>query len=440
MIEPVVGAVPPTWEYTTLGDACARGGGGIQTGPFGSQLHASDYVPAGVPSIMPQNIGDNRVVENGIARITPEDAKRLSRYLVRKGDIVCSRRGDVERRALIGDREDGWLCGTGCLRVRLGDGGVDALYASYFLGHPGVREWIVRHAHGATMANLNTSILAACPFAVPPLDDQRTIAHILSSLDDKIELNRQMSETLEAMARALFRSWFVDFDPVRAKLEGRDLVLPAEFADLFPDAFEVSELGEIPVGWRVLGLDETAQFLNGLALQKYPPQVDRSLPVIKIAQLRAGSTGGADRASADLDPAYIVSDADVLFSWSGSLECLVWAGGDGALNQHIFKVVSTRFPKWLTFFWIHEHLPEFRRIAAGKATTMGHIQRHHLVDARVACPPPNMISSVNGFIGPLFERAWRLRVESRELVTVRDSLLPKLISGELRVPDSEEAA
>src|SRR3989338_969696 len=107
-------AIPSNWEPTTLGEACARGGGDVQTGPFGSQLHAADYVVHGVPSIMPQNIGDNRVVRDGIAEITLQDAERLGRYRVRPGDIVCSRRGDVERRALIRQVEDGWLCGTGC--------------------------------------------------------------------------------------------------------------------------------------------------------------------------------------------------------------------------------------------------------------------------------------------------------------------------------------
>ena len=261
-VERLVGPIPTGWEHTTLGVACERGGGDIQTGPFGSQLHAADYVSVGIPSIMPQNIGDNRIIEDGIARITPEDAKRLSRYLVRKGDIVYSRRGDVERRALVRDKEDGWLCGTGCLRVRLGKQGPDSRFATYYLGHPGVREWITRHAHGATMPNLNTSILAACPFVVPPLSEQRTIANILGTLDDKIELNRRMNETLEAMARALFKSWFVDFDPVRAKTAGRDTALPKHLADLFPDSFEDSELGEIPKGWGVGSILKHARLLS----------------------------------------------------------------------------------------------------------------------------------------------------------------------------------
>src|SRR5882672_5226031 len=257
--EELVGPLPVAWHYTTLGEACGRGGGGVQTGPFGSQLHAADYVDHGVPSIMPQNIGDNRVIREGIAQITIEDAERLARYRVRVGDIVYSRRGDVERRALIREVEEGWLCGTGCLRVRFGDGHVDPTFASYYLGDARVREWIVRHAHGATMPNLNTGILSALPFVIPPPYEQRAIARILGTLDDKIELNRRMNETLEAMARVLFKSWFVDFDPVRAKAEGRDDGLPKAIADLFPDSFEGSELGEIPKGWKLQTIEELVE-------------------------------------------------------------------------------------------------------------------------------------------------------------------------------------
>ena len=259
----LLGSLAPGWERTTLGVACQRGGGNIQTGPFGSQLHASDYRAAGIPSIMPQNLGDNRVILDGIARIEPRDASRLRRYLVHEGDIVYSRRGDVEKRALIGPREDGWLCGTGCLRVRLGENGVNPRYASYYLGHPAVREWIVRHAHGATMPNLNTSILSSCPFVIPPLFEQRAIAHILGTLDDKIELNRRMNATLEAMARALFRSWFVDFDPVRAKMAGRDTGLPKEIANLFPDRLVDSKLGKMPAGWRVGHVEDGFEIVMG---------------------------------------------------------------------------------------------------------------------------------------------------------------------------------
>ncbi len=291
---------------------------------------------------------------------------------------------------------------------------------------------LVTSASGTKILHTAPSRIEAFRFDLPSREEQRAIAHILGTLDDKIELNRRMNETLEAMARALFKSWFVDFDPVRAKADGRDPGLPKHFADLFPDSFEDSELGEIPRGWEVKPLDEMARFLNGLALQKYPPIGERSLPVIKIAQLRAGTIEGADRASADLEPAYVVQNGDILFSWSGSLECVLWAAGPGALNQHLFKVTSDEYPKWLCFLGIHYHLEDFRHIAAGKATTMGHIQRHHLSDAKLAIPSPALLTALDVIFSPIVESTWRRTVEARTLAVLRDALLPRLISGELR--------
>jgi type I restriction enzyme S subunit len=157
--------------------------------------------------------------------------------------------------------------------------------------------------------------------------------------------------------------------------------------------------------------------------------------VIKISQLRAGNTDGADSASADLDPDFIVEDCDVLFSWSGSLECVLWAGGRGALNQHLFKVTSKNYPKWLYYLWIYQHLADFRRTAAAKATTMGHIQRHHLSEAKVVLPNPELLEAADGIIGPFIESLPMRRIQSRSLAAVRDFLLPELISGRIRVDD-----
>lgn len=281
----------------------------------------------------------------------------------------------------------------------------------------------------------------------PRIDDlrsQATIAHILGTLDAKIELNRKQNETLEAMARTLFNAWFVDFEPVRAKLEGRwqrgqSLPgLPAQLYDLFPDRLVESELGEIPQGWEMRSLDSIANYLNGLALQKFPPESETEfLPVIKIAQLRAGNTTGADKASTRIKPEYVVVDGDVLFSWSGSLEVEVWNGGRGALNQHLFKVTSNEVPKWFYFFATRHHLSDFRAIAAGKATTMGHIQRKHLTDARIAVAPLESMRKFDAVIAPLFDQLVSNAQQSRSLAQLRDTLLPKLISGELRVPDAE---
>ena len=202
-----------------------------------------------------------------------------------------------------------------------------------------------------------------------------------------------------------------------------------EIVDLFPDRLVDSELGEIPEGWEVKGLDDIADFTNGLALQRFPPEGDKWLPVIKIAEMRRGYSDKTGKASAKLDPRYIVEDGDLLFSWSGSLELVFWAHGRGALNQHLFKVTSNEFPQWFYWGWTREHLNDFRAIAAGKATTMGHIQRHHLTDARVAVPPPNLIVVGDKFIGAVLDQGVSHAIQSRILAAQRDALLPKLTSG-----------
>lgn len=315
----------------------------------------------------------------------------------------------------------------------------DTKFLYYALSTVAIRPYM----SGSVQAKLSQGNLNRIPTVYPRDEaDRRAIAHILGTLDDKIELNRRMSEKLEVMARAIFKAWFVDFEPVRAKMEGRwrrgeSLPgLPAHLYDLFPDRLVDSELGEIPEGWEVKSLDQIARFLNGLALQKFPPTHGRSLPVIKIAQLRAGNTDGADLATADLSPDYVVQDGDILFSWSGSLECRLWAGGPGALNQHLFKVTSDRYPRWLCYLGIHRHLDDFRHIAAGKATTMGHIQRHHLSDAKLPVPPPALLRALHSIVEPVIESTWRLAVQCRTLAALRDALLPKLIRREIRVKDA----
>jgi type I restriction enzyme, S subunit len=428
---------PDGWTEITVGELLASDGGGVKTGPFGTVLKASEYSTEGVPLISVGEVGYGSLkVQSSTPRAPREVVDRLPEYVLRSGDIVFGRKGAVDRSALVRAEQDGWFLGSDGIRLRLPKS-CDPGFVAYHLQTLETRSWLLQHATGTTMASLNQSTIERIPLHLPPYGGQRAIAEILGALDDKIELNRRMNETLNATSRALFKAWFVDFDPVRANAERRDPGLSQPIADLFPDSFEGSALGEIPAGWAVRSLDEIARFLNGLALQKYPSKDGRSLPVIKIAQLRAGNTDGADAASPDLRPEYVVEDGDVLFSWSGSLECVVWAGGRGALNQHLFKVTSTEFPKWLYYFWIHQHLRDFRQIAAGKATTMGHIQRHHLSDAKVVLPPSELLEALDGLMTPLVDRPWRRNVQSRTLAALRDTLLPKLISGEIRVPLAE---
>jgi len=317
-------------------------------------------------------------------------------------------------------------------------------FIEYLLRTHEYRSWIVGSATGTTVKHTAPGRIESFTTQIPPVEEQRAIAHILGTIDDKIELNRHANETLEAMARSLFKAWFVDFEPVRAKMagcwqRGQSLPgLPAHLYDLFPERLVESELGEIPEGWALRPLDSIANYLNGLALQKFPAESETEfLPVIKIAQLRSGNTNGADKASTQIKPEYVVVDGDVLFSWSGSLEVEVWNGGRGALNQHLFKVTSNEVPKWFYFFATRHHLSDFRTIAAGKATTMGHIQRKHLTDAQIAVAPVESMKKFDTVIAPQFDQLVSNAQQSRSLAQLRDTLLPKLISGELRVHDAE---
>jgi len=421
-------------------------GEGWTTMPFDEAVQINPSVPLERGEVYP--FVDMQAVDPASRSVGPSEMREFkgggSRFM--HGDTLmaritpCLENGKIARFAAPDDQSLGHGS-TEFIVIRGKEGVTDNDFAYYLTRWEEVRQYAISQMTGSSgRQRVPTNALSHIEVDLPPVKEQQAIACILGALDDKIDLNRRMNQTVEAMARAIFKSWFVDFDPVRAKAGGQQPPgLTPAISDLFPDSFEDedSELGEIPKGWDVIGLEETGTFLNGLALQKYPPKHGQSLPVIKIAQLRKGSTSRADRASADLDPAYVVEDGDVLFSWSGSLECILWTGGCGALNQHLFKVTSDRFPKWFCYLWIHRHLPWFRHIAAGKATTMGHIRRHHLAEAKVLVPPVALLQTANRMIARLIDAFVSRSLECRQLANLRDTLLPRLVSGELPIPEAE---
>ena len=265
----------------------------------------------------------------------------------------------------------------------------------------------------------------------------RVLAGVIGGIGEYLGID----VNLLRIVAAIFKSWFIDFDPVRAKAEGRELSLPKEIADLFPDSFQDSPLGPIPKGWTVKSLDEIADYLNGLACQRHPPvEGQKSLPVIKIRELRQGITSNSDRATVDVPSKYIVEDGDILFSWSGSLLVTIWCGGRGVLNQHVFKVTSEVCPKWFFYHATKQHLEEFQRIASDKATTMGHIKRHHLADAKVAVPSEALMQKCSEVLGTMLNRRINALKQARILAITRDTLLPKLLSGEIDVSALEDLA
>lgn len=242
--------------------------------------------------------------------------------------------------------------------------------------------------------------------------------NILSPLDDKIEVNRRINEQLEELAQALFKSWFVDFEPFK----------DSEFVE--------SELGMIPKGCTTISLSQMANYLNGLAMQKFRPQDgERGLPVLKIKELGQDSCNEASELCSPslINGKYIINDGDIIFSWSGTLMVKIWCGGLCGLNQHLFKVTSDRFPKWYIYLWTKHHLEKFIRIAKDKAVTMGHIKRGELDSSFAVVLEKEMMKVIDGIMTPIVEQIITNNIENRNLAALRDTLLPKLMSGEMDV-------
>ncbi|MDY5229152.1 MAG: restriction endonuclease subunit S, partial [Sodaliphilus sp.] len=196
-----------------------------------------------------------------------------------------------------------------------------------------------------------------------------------------------------------------------------------------------SELGPIPQGWKVGKLTDIAVYLNGLAMQKFPPQdIKDSFPVLKIKELGVGiCDNSSDRCSNKVPKKYIIEDGDIIFSWSGTLMVDVWCGGQCGLNQHLFKVSSSNYPKWFYYHWTKKHLRDFIHIARDKAVTMGHIKRGHLDNALVVVPNNFILEKATHLFEPLLNMVISKRIENQRLAALRDTLLPKLMSGEIKL-------
>ena len=424
---------PDGWRVVPLSEVAF-----FQEGPG---ILAKDFHENGIPLIRLKGVEGDFVTLEGCNYLDPAKVERKwHHFRLDRGDLVISTSASFGRVSEVTEESAGAVPYTGLIRFRSTSNDLDASYLRAFLGSAAFMQQVEAMASGSVIRHFGPTHLKQMALHLPPISEQHAIGQLSKIFADKLRALRQTNATLEAIAQALFKSWFVDFDPVRAKAEGREPEgMDAATAALFPGEFEDSELGPIPKGWAMRSLDSIANYLNGLALQKYPPESDvEFLPVIKIAQMRSGHTNGSDRASAHLRPEYTVEDGDVLFSWSGSLEVEVWCGGRGALNQHLFKVTSGEVPKWFYYFATRHHLPGFRETAANKATTMGHIQRRHLTDAKIALPPEHLLEALSRVITPMFDRRLNNAMHAKVLSELRDSLLPRLISGKIRLSNGAE--
>lgn len=425
----VFAGCPVQWEIVPFTDAI-----NFREGPG---ILAKDFRETGVPLIRLRNIERPFVDLTGCNFLDPEMVEsRWSHFRVVPGDLLVSTSGTLGRVSIATQASAGSIPYTGIIRMRPDRKDVDAGFIRYFLMSPLFQLQAEASAAGSVLKHFGPSHLREMSFPLPSFNEQRAIAHVLSALDDKIEQNRRMLRLIERLTGALFRAWFVDFKPVKAKAAGATSFpsMPRAIYGALPSNLIDTEIGSVPTGWEVKGIASIATFLNGLALQKYPPRRDgEDLRVIKIAELRRGLTEGAACANSDVPEQYVIGDGDLLFSWSGTLEAEFWFGGKGALNQHLFKVTSSRFPNWFCFHWIRQHLPWFRAIAASRATTMGHIKREHLQETLVVVPPKEILFEANKVFGPLYDLFGQSMIESRKLAAMRNLILPQLLSGKIRM-------
>ena len=337
-----------------------------------------------------------------------------------------------------------------CLGRRMGlvrpiDKRLDARFFLYYYLSPEFQEFLrSRTITGATVDRIALKDFPTFRIPLPHIGEQRAIATLLGAIDDKIELIRRMNKTLEASARALFRDWFVDFGPTRAKAEGRPAYLAPDLWALFPD-----RLGDkgVPEGWKWESLIDQAHWVNGAAYKNmdFVDQRD-GLPVVKIAELKAGVTGQTKFTNTDLGARYRIDDGELLFSWSGNpdtpIDAFVWTGGKAWLNQHIFAVRENgKHGKAELFILLKWLMPEFAEIARNKQTTgLGHVTKDDMKRLQVVVASRAVREAFSKRVAPIFDQILSNITESRALAATRDALLPKLMSGELRVRDAEALA
>jgi type I restriction enzyme S subunit len=374
--------------------------------------------------------------------LSPAEAQN---YLLRKGDLLFARQSLVLSGAgkcsiFLGADESVTYEGH-ITRARLNREVADSTFYYYFFSSPAGRAVIESIVEQVAAAGIRGSDLAKLRVPYISLDEQHAIAHILGTLDDKIELNRRMNETLEAMARAIFKSWFVDFDPVRAKAEGRQPAgMDSETVVLFPDSFEDSPLGKIPRGWQTNSLYDIAHYINGAAYRDFDFSTDGSgLPNIKIAELKNGITAQTRFTNKIMDEKYQIEMGEILFSWSGSpetsLDAFIWSGRPGWLNQHIFKVVPSSSKERYFVYLLLRHLKsDLVEIARNKQTIgLGHVTVQDMKRLLVIRPGTTVAEAFAKVVEPLIEHMFNNELENHTLTALRDTLLPKLMSGEVRV-------
>ena len=347
---------------------------------------------------------DGTLNKDGLMSVEEEKADE---YLLAPNDIVFARTGNSTGRTYFYEESDGIFCYAGFLiKFTLNPNKVNPRMLKYYTHSKAYYDWVHSFDTGGTRGNINAKTYGQMPVTLPSKERQDRIVEICKSLDDKIEVNKRINDNLEQQAQALFNYYFIDTP-------------------------------ELLGGFSIGSLADAANYVNGLAMQKYrPSNGEKGLPVLKIKELGQGKIdSSSDFCSNEIDSYYKIYDGDVIFSWSGTLMVKIWCGGECGLNQHLFKVSSKTTPKWFYYFWTKHHLDNFIRIAKDKAVTMGHIKREELGKAKILFPNTCVMKKLDTLIAPYIEQIIEKECEIKKLALLRDALLPKLMSGELKIND-----
>ncbi|GAQ00106.1 restriction endonuclease subunit S [Leptolyngbya sp. NIES-2104] len=409
------------WSVKTIGELCDLGNGKVQTGPFGSQLHQSDYQAEGYPFVMPKDIVNGKIDESSIARVSISHVERLSKHKLSLGDIIYGRRGDIGRQALVRQENIGWLCGSGCLRISLGDAPIDSRFLHLYLKLPEVMAWVENQAIGATMPNLNTKILRSVPVRYPAnVNQQQQIVAIVSAYDDSIENNDRRIALLEKMAEEIYREWFVRLR--------------------FPGHEQVTFHKGIPEGWQIKQLQEVAQ-VNAKSITK--SKEFKTINYVDIASVTTNRINHVEEIDFNSAPGRarrIVKHGDVIWSTvrpANRAYCLILNPPDNLIVSTGFAVVSPK--KNIPYSFLHQAVTSnafVERIAnVAKGSAYPAASREDFEKAEIIIPVKELLATFHALCAPMLKQKDFLIRRNEKLKQTRDRLLTRLISGKLSVED-----
>ena len=416
------------WKQTKLGDLLKI--------KHGYAFKSSDYVQeSSFPLVTLKSISESSSFYFDESKATYYGGDIPAEYILNQGDLIIPLTEQVI--GLLGNsafvpkiNKYTFLLNQRVGKIINDENKVDRVYLKYLMSTSNVRNQMEYRAHGTKQRNISPKDIYDITVIIPAIKTQKEIGLILKNIEDKITLNNQINQELEAMAKTLYDYWFVQFD------------FPDENGKPYKSSggkmvYNDQLKREIPEGWGVDSLWNIATFYNGLAMQKFRPasETAESLPVIKIREMFSGFSKDTEKASIDIPKEAIVESGDILFSWSATLEVIFWGGEKGALNQHIFKVTSEKYPKSFIYNELRSYLKVFKTIAELRKTTMGHITQDHLKQAMIIVPPNDLIDEIHNRISPILKQQLDLKQQNQELTQLRDWLLPMLMNGQARVED-----